>query len=118
MESSFFFCVAGLRHVRVQRAARVRARQLRVALGRAALGQEEGAEAVGDRPVRFRADGGGHATSASPTGQQRRGILRYGEAFSLILNHRDWSIHIERACHCMHAIMTQHGLLHKGFHIS
>ena len=32
--------------------------------------------------------------------------------------HRDRSIHIERACQLHCAIMTQHGLLHKGFHIS
>ena len=33
-------------------------------------------------------------------------------------SHRDRSIHMERACHSMNAIMTQHGLLFKGFHIS
>ena len=33
-------------------------------------------------------------------------------------NHRDLSIHIERACQLHGAIMTQHGLLHEGFHIS
>ena len=33
-------------------------------------------------------------------------------------DHRDHSIHIERACQLHGAIMTQHGLLHKGFHIS
>ena len=32
--------------------------------------------------------------------------------------HRYCSIHIERACQLHGAIMAQHGLLHKGFHIS
>ena len=61
---------------------------------------------------------GGHRYNLSMNNFLNLMLSKLGRQVFLHNYHRDYRIHIERACLSMNTIMTQHRLLHKGFHIS